>query len=110
LRAIKYLECFRLHLLRDIGLATDPNVILQKIMEIRQMKLKLREETLHQLDEFFRKMPEQMQRIPYFHEAQRLAEQHGIQKTLIRQLQRKFAPVPENVVQKVKATDDQKQL
>jgi len=99
-----------LHLIIDIGLTTDPNVILQKIMEIRQMKLKLHQETQHQLDDFFRKMPEQMLKIPFFQEAQKLSEQRGEQRILIRLLHRKFSVVPESVVQKIEATDDLEQL
>jgi len=43
--------CFRegltnyLRLIMDIGNYTDPNVILQKILEVKQMKPQIREET-----------------------------------------------------------------
>jgi hypothetical protein len=80
-------------------------------MESQPMKFKLREETQRQVDEFFRHMPEEQKlKYSFLHDAQRVAEQQGIRKTLVRLLHRKFAPVPESVVQKVEATHDQKQL
>ena len=78
-------------------------------MEIGQMNLKLHQETLDQLDDFFRKMPE-MSTMPFFHDAQKLPEQRGEQRILIRQLRRKFAMIPDSVVQKIEATDDMEQL
>jgi hypothetical protein len=96
-----------LHLILDIGLTTDPDVILQKIMERQPMKFKLREETQRQVDEFFRQMPEEQKlKYSFLHDV----EQQGIRKTLVRQLHRQFAPLPKSVLQKVEATHDQKQL
>ncbi|KHD06046.1 hypothetical protein PN36_30935 [Candidatus Thiomargarita nelsonii] len=116
--------CFRegltdyLRLIMDIGLYTDPNVILQKILEVTQMKVKIRDDTRLCLDHFFRDMPEEMWKLPTFKEVmaenQSLWElrgvRQGVQKTLIRQLRHKFAPIPDSVVQKIEATYDLAQL
>ncbi|MEN8216304.1 MAG: hypothetical protein ABFS56_07990 [Pseudomonadota bacterium] len=67
------------------------------------MKVKIRDDTRLCLDHFFRDMPEEMWKLPTFKEAmtenQRLWELRGVQKTLIRQLRHKFAPIPDSVVQ-----------
>ncbi len=116
--------CFRegltnyLRLIMDIGNYTDPNVILQKILEVKQMKPQLREETWPYIDQFFQEMPEAMWKIPTFQtalvESQKMAERRGErrgeQKTLIRQLRRKFTEVPDHIVQKIESTTDLEQL
>lgn len=103
-----------LKLTLDIGIINDPNVILQKILEMQQMKPTIHEDTLRSLDQFFRKMPEKMKEMSIFQDAlansqkygQQLGTLYAQQRTLIRQLRRKFASVPENVVQKIESTDD----
>jgi hypothetical protein len=106
-----------LQLITDIGLLTDPDVILRKILEFKQMKPTIHKETLPYLGQLFREMPE-MWDIPFIKEA--LASQrqqgeqqgalHNQQRTLIRLLQRKFTQVPENVMQKIQTTTDLEQL
>ena len=78
------------------------------------MKHMIREETWPVIDQFFRAMPEAFRKIPTFQEvlveSQRQGQQIGEQRTLIRQLHRKFPDVPTNLVQHIEATFDQKQL
>ncbi|EDN65351.1 conserved hypothetical protein [Beggiatoa sp. PS] len=103
-----------LELIVDIGLATDPTVIWEKILEVKKMKPKLHENTIPYIDRYFRELPEQMWKIGVIREA--LAESawhsqiHNQQRTLVRQLQRKFSPIPESVIQKIESTNDIAQL
>jgi hypothetical protein len=107
-----------LQLIIDVGLATDPELIWQKILEVKKMRYQIREETWPVIDQFFREMPEAIGKLPTFQEAlaesQRQSVQDGIQqgeqRTLIRQLRRKFTQVPKNVVQKIESTSDIEQL
>lgn len=103
-----------LQLIGDIGIITDPNVIWRKILELKLMKPKIRQDTWPYIDRFFREMPEEMWKIPTFQEAlaksQINGEQRNAQKTLIRQLRRKFTPLPDSVVQKIESTTDMEQL
>ena len=108
----------------DIGMTTEPELILHKILEVQQMKrLKLREETWQVVDQLlFHEMPEVQEKMVSLQqllaENKKQAEQEGErrgalrnqQRTLIRQLQRKFASVPVNVVQRIEKTDDLQQL
>lgn len=55
-----------LQLTLDIGLATDPSVIWQKIMEMVGMQLTITQETWPYIDEFFQKVPEALDNLPYF--------------------------------------------
>jgi hypothetical protein len=91
-----------LKLTLDIGIINDPNVILQKILEMQQMKPKIHEDTWRYIDQFFRKMPEKMKEVSIFQDI--LANEQ--QRILIRLLRRKFDSVPENVVQTIEATYD----
>jgi hypothetical protein len=116
--------CFRdglidyLRLIIDIGLYTDPDVILPKIMEMTQMKIEIHDETRLRIDQFFKKLPEEMWKLPTFKKAftenQRLWElrgqQQSLQKVLIRQLRHKFDPIPDSVIQKIEATANLEQL
>ncbi|HEW98773.1 MAG: hypothetical protein DRR16_08095 [Candidatus Parabeggiatoa sp. nov. 3] len=115
-----------LQLIIDIGLATDPKVIWEKILEIKQMKPQIHEETWPYIERYFRELPEQMWRIGVIREA--LAESewrghevgkdegkhwgalHAQQRTLIRQLQRKFSPIPDSVRKKIESSEDIDQL
>lgn len=103
-----------LHLIMDIGRYTDPDAILQKILEVQQMQPQIRDETLAYADEFFRQRPEFMWKMSTFQEAAQRMEQQGVQQgvqqTLIRQLRRKFTSIPESIVQKIEATSDIEQL
>ncbi|RKZ72584.1 MAG: hypothetical protein DRR19_31975 [Candidatus Parabeggiatoa sp. nov. 1] len=95
-----------LQLIKDIGLLTDPDIIWRKILEVQQMKPQIREDTWPYIDQFFREMPEAMRKIPTFQDALSLSELRTQQRILIRQLRRKFAPVPDSVIEKIKATDN----
>jgi hypothetical protein len=107
-----------LQLIVDVGLATDPDVIWQKILEASKMKSQIREETWPVIDQFFQEVPEAMQKLPTFQEAlnsmQQQSLQQGIQQaeqqTLIRQLRRKFNQVPNGIVQHIEGTSDLEQL
>ena len=115
-----------LQLILDIGLATDPELIWRKILEVKQMKHQIREETWPIIDQFFREMPEAIGKLPTFQEALASTEkqciqqglQQGLQqgalgnehRTVLRQLRRKFAQVPKEVVQHIEATSDIEQL
>jgi hypothetical protein len=70
-----------LQLILDIGLATDPDAIWRKILEVTQMPVKIREETWPYIDRFFNHMPEAFQKLPTFrdvlNESQRMAMQEG---------------------------------
>jgi hypothetical protein len=107
-----------LQLIIDIGLATDPDVIWQKILEVSKVKYQIREETWPIIDQFFQQMPEAMGKLPTFKSALTAAQQQslqqgkqiGEQQTLIRQLHRKFAQVPPGIVQHINGTSDLEQL
>jgi hypothetical protein len=107
-----------LQLIIDIGLATDPKVIWEKILEMKQMKPKIPEEAIPHIDRYFRVFPEEMWKISIIREAlaesewrgHRAAIRQGAQQTLIRQLQRKFTTIPNSVVQKIEATENIDQL
>jgi hypothetical protein len=97
-----------LQLIMDIGITTDPNVILRQILETKQMSLTLHEDTRYYLNQYFLEMPEEMTKIPTFQDALAISERQGeqsvlrtLRNTLVRQLHRKFAPVPDNVRQEI---------
>lgn len=58
-----------LQLTLDIGVLSDPDAIWHKIMELINMKVTVREETWPVIDEFFRKVPEALQKLPTLQEA-----------------------------------------
>ena len=99
---------------RNIGLITDPDVLWHKILEIMQMKPTIHESTRPYIDQFFRTMPEEMWKMPTFREAleekQRYGQYQGAQRMLLNQLRRKFAQIPESVVQKMESTKNLEQL
>ena len=105
-------------LILDVGLATDPDAIWRKIVEVTRMKVKIREDTWPYIDRFFHEMPEAFQKLPTFRDAlnesqrfgQRLGAQRTQQRILVRQLRRKFQEVPESVLQRVEATESIDQL
>ena len=107
-----------LQLIIDVGLATDPEMIWQKILEVKQMKYQIREETWPIIDQFFREMPEAIGKLPTFQEALTSTQRQSIQqgalgnehRIVIRQLQRKFSQIPMGLVQHIEATDDIDQL
>jgi len=102
----------------DIGLATDPDVIWQQLLDITKMKPMIREETWPVIDQFFREMPEAIRKIPTFQEAlaesQRQGKQQGKQigeqNALIHLLRHKFSRVPSRLVQHIEATNNLEQL
>ncbi len=111
-----------LQLIMDIGLATDPELIWRKLLEVRPMKHLIREETWPIIDQFFQEMPEAIGKLPTFQDAlseslrqgfqdgERQGERQGEQRTLVRQLRRKFASVPKGIVQHIETTTDLEQL
>ncbi|EDN72094.1 hypothetical protein BGS_0263 [Beggiatoa sp. SS] len=119
-----------LQLIKDIGLLTDPNLIWQKILEVQNMKPEIKEETWSYIDRFFQEMPEAMTKLPTVQQsvqesvqkavqeavqkaAQKAAQEASLEsqkRVLIPHLRRKFASVPNKVVQKIEATDDLDQL
>lgn len=115
-----------LQLTMDIGLATNPSIIWQKIMEMIGMELTIKNETWPYIDEFFRKVPEAFEKLPFLQEAmqearqkalsegQRFGEERGSLLTkreiLLRMLRRKFERVPSSVIELIEATTDHKQL
>ena len=111
-----------LQLIIDVGLATDPELIWRKILEVKQMKHQIREETWPVIDQFFQEMPEAIGKLPTFQEAlasaQRQSVRQGVQqgvlsnehRLLVRQLQRKFPHIPTDLVQHIEATSDIEQL
>jgi hypothetical protein len=107
-----------LQLIFDIGLATNPHVILQKILENSNMKYEIREETWPVIDKFFQDMPEAFWKLPTFknalqsfqQDARQEGELVGEQRVLIRQLSRKFPQVPQGIIQRIQTTFDQAQL
>jgi len=103
-----------LQLTLDIGLVTDPDVIWRKILEVYGMELTIHEETWPYIDEFFRKVPDAMQKVPTFQEALEASEQQGVlrtqRRTLIRFLQHKFGELPDKIIQLIEKTNDSEQL
>lgn len=103
-----------LRLTLDIGLVTDPDVIWRKILEVYGMELTIHEETWPYIDEFFRKVPDAMKKVPTFQEAleksEQSGEQSGVRRTLLLALRHKFEEIPEEVEQLIEATDDLDQL
>ena len=72
-----------LQLTLDIGLATDPNIIWQKIMEIAGMELTVSKETWPYIDEFFRKVPGGFENVPFFWDAIQEAKQIAFEEAMI---------------------------
>jgi hypothetical protein len=111
-----------LRLILDIGLATDPEVIWRKILEVKQMRPMIREDTWPIIDQFFREMPEAIGKLPTFQEAladrlkegKEIGEQQGAlnneHRLVLGQLQRRFNQVPKSIVQQIEASSDFEQL
>lgn len=93
-----------LQLILDIGLATDPETIWRKIMEVTKMTVKIREDTWPYIDRFLREVPEAFQKLPTFREVLDEKEQQTQRRILVRQLRRRFPQAPETVVQRIEAT------
>ncbi|RKZ49307.1 MAG: hypothetical protein DRR16_33645 [Candidatus Parabeggiatoa sp. nov. 3] len=74
------------------------------------MKPTIHESTRPYIDQFFRTMPEEMWKMPTFREALEDKQRYGVQTTLLNQLCRKFAPIPESIVQKIESTKNLEQL
>ncbi|TGO02887.1 hypothetical protein PN36_17405 [Candidatus Thiomargarita nelsonii] len=119
-----------LRLILDIGLATSPEAYWRKILEVKQMRPMIREDTWPIIDQFFREMPEAIGKLPTFQEAladslkqgkqqgiqqgKKIGEQQGAlhneHRLVLRQLQRRFNQVPKGIVQQIEATSDLEQL
>jgi len=107
-----------LQLIIDIGLATDPELIWQKILEVKQMKHQIREETWPVIDPFFREMPEAIGKLPTFQDALASTQQQSLRqgslsnehRIVLRQLNRKFTQVPKSIVQHIETRSDIDQL
>jgi len=97
-----------------IGLLNDPSVVWRKIMEAMQMQLQIDEETWPYIDEFFRSVPEALQKVSTVQEAleesEQRGEQRGKQQSILQVLEHKFGPLPANVIQAIEATHDIEQL
>jgi len=70
-----------LQLTLDIGVASDPDAIWHKIMELINMKVTVREETWPVIDEFFRKVPEALQKLPTLQEALEAYARKAVEET-----------------------------
>ncbi|KHD08867.1 hypothetical protein PN36_18525 [Candidatus Thiomargarita nelsonii] len=99
-----------LQLIIDIGLATDPELIWQKILEVKQMKHQIREETWPVIDQFFREMPEAIGKLPTFQDALAQSTLNNEHRIVLRQLNRKFTQVPKSIVQHIETSSDIDQL
>ena len=107
-----------LQLVVDVGLATDPEVIWRKLMEAQEMKMVISEETWPYIDQFFREMPEALQKLPSFRDAldesKAEGEAEGVlhtqRQTLLHILRHKFGELPEHVTQRIAETGDRTQL
>jgi hypothetical protein len=106
-----------LQLVLDVGLTTDPYVIWNKILEVKQMKAIVPEETWPLVDRFLRETPEVLEKLTIFQEvldrerrAEQQGEQRGRQQTLLLVLRHKFGGLPEDVVKRIEATNDSEQL
>ncbi|MEZ4731976.1 MAG: hypothetical protein R3E79_33075 [Caldilineaceae bacterium] len=103
-----------LQLVLDVGMATDANIIWQKILEAKQMKLTIKEETWPYIDRYFKEVPEDMLKLPTFREmlaeSQKRGELLNQHRTLLRLLEHKFGPVPAPLRQQVESCDDSEQL
>jgi hypothetical protein len=103
-------------------MATDANIIWQKILEAKQMRMTIKEETWPYIDRYFKEVPEDMLKLPTFREmlkesqreGEKLGEKRGKllnqQRTLLRLLEHKFGPVPTPLRQQIESCDDSAQL
>ena len=62
----------------DIGLVNDPGPLWRKLLEVRQMQVKVQEETWEYINEFLRLTPEAFEKLPVFRDAIEHAEDEGI--------------------------------
>ncbi len=53
----------------EVGLMNDPDPLWRKLVEVRQMHIKVQEETWEYIDEFLRITPEAFEKLPTFREA-----------------------------------------
>ncbi len=99
-----------LQLIMDIGLATDPELIWRKLLEVEPMKHLIHEETWPIIDQFFQEMPEAIEKLPTFQDALAESQRQGEKQILVRQLRHKFSRIPKGIVQQIEATTDNEQL
>jgi hypothetical protein len=107
-----------LQLILDVGLLTDPAVIWQKILEVKQMRPVLTEDTWKAIDEFFRQTPEAPEKLTSWQEViaesarreRQRERQQTLKQTLLRLLHHKFSEVPGEVAQQIEATEDPERL
>lgn len=62
----------------EVGLVNDPDPLWRKLAEVRQMQVKVQEETWSYIDEFFRLTPEAFEKLPVFREAIREAVREAV--------------------------------
>lgn len=78
------------------------------------MESMIHEETWPYIDEFFRKVPDAMRKVPSFQEAlvesQQQGALHNQQRTLIRLLRHKFGEIPESIMKQITETNEIAQL
>lgn len=103
-----------LQLILDIGLATDPDVIWHKILEMTNMKPMIREDTWPYIDQFLQATPEALLKVPTFREALAESERRGVQRgeqqTLMYILRHRFGEIPDPIIQRIEAATDPDQL
>jgi hypothetical protein len=80
------------------------------LLEVKQMKPVLTEDTWKAIDEFFRQTPEAPGKLPSWQEvmaeSEQRGEQHGRQQAILRLLRHKFPEAPDEVIQRIEATED----
>jgi len=77
-----------LHLIKDIGLLTDPNLIWQKLLEIEDMKPEIKEETWSYIDRFFQEMPNAMTKLPSLQKSFQESLQEAVQQSVQQSVQK----------------------
>jgi hypothetical protein len=101
-------------LVLDVGLTTDPYVIWNKILAIKQMKAIVPKETWPLVERFLRETPEVLEKLTIIQEVveagERRAEHRGEQRTLLLALRHKFGELPAQLVEKVSTTTEAAQL
>ena len=77
-----YLE--ELQFALDVGLVNDPEPLWEKLVEVRQMQIQVKEETWQSINEFLRLTPEAFEKLPLFRDAIDQAEDDGVEQGIER--------------------------
>jgi predicted ATP-dependent Lon-type protease len=80
------------------------------MIEVKKMQPQIPDEAWPYMDRYLQSIPQNLWKLPTFDQALEKSQQRGQQRAIIRQLRRKFKQIPNSVVQKIEATDDQEQL